>query len=89
MGVLGKKAPEKFINEVYYKEKQLYFELFISAVQDILRDHEHAAVYAWVKGIEQDDGSFLTLDDVCLALGWPIRYCRAMLVELIEKRHIV
>lgn len=71
----------KFSNEVYYKERALYFEVFIQAVDDILHDRNIDGIQLWLIG---DAEHLIDLYDICVALHWPIRYCRTMLLELIE-----
>ena len=85
MKILERDLPDKFCqfgNTVYYKEQQLYFELFIQTVDDILYDRNLAAIGMW---IDKNQESNIDLQDVCIALGWPVRYCRAMLLDLIAK----
>ena len=83
MKILGcSLSPDFGKEEVYYKENQLYYELFIQTVDDILHDRNLATISMWV---DKNQESNIDLEDVCMALGWPVRYCRTMLLELIEK----
>ena len=72
-----------WINEVYYKEKELYFQTFVQAVRDILDGDASQDILDF---IFNDDGLVtISLTDICEQLNWPIRYARSLLLDVMDR----
>lgn len=86
MKTLGRKELGAFVNEVYYKDAQPFFDLFILVVDDILHGRSLAHIHRFIDGTDEEDIP-IVLSDVCDNLGWPIRYCQQLLRDLIKVCH--
>ena len=83
MNVMERPSLGLWVNEVYYKEKELYFQTFVQAVRDILDGDKSQEI---VDFIFCDDGLVtISLADICEQLNWPIRYARKLLHEAMLK----
>ena len=83
MALMKRPSLGLWINEVYYKEKELYFQTFVQAVRDILDGDTSQDILDF---IFNDDGLVtISLTDICEQLNWPIRYARNLLLDVMDK----
>ena len=83
MKLMGRSDLGIWVNEVYYKEKELYFQTFVQAVRDILDGDMSQDILDF---IFNDDGLVtISLADICEQLNWPIRYARKLLLDVMDK----
>ena len=83
MKLMGRPVLGLWADEVYYKEKELYFQTFVQAVRDILDGDKSTEMidFLW-----NDDGLVaISLTDICEQLNWPIRYARKVLMAAMDK----